>query len=77
MTPIEATYLLWMDFRALGMDNEALEALMQKDARLFLDEGYVFGEDGSGFERMNLACPKSVVEAAMARLTAALEKHGR
>ena len=50
---------------------------MQKDARLFLDEGYVFGEDGSGFERMNLACPKSVVEAAMARLTAALEKHGR
>lgn len=66
-----------MDFRALGMDNEALEALMQKDARLFLDEGYVFGEDGSGFERMNLACPKSVVEAAMARLTAALENHGR
>ena len=77
VTPIEATYLLWMDFRALGMDNEALEALMQKDARLFLDEGYVFGEDGSGFERMNLACPKSVVEAAMARLTAALENHGR
>ena len=77
VTPMEATYLLWIDMRALGMSCEELEALMQKEARLFFDEGYVFGEEGEGFERLNLACPKSVLEAAMKRLTAALEKHGK
>ena len=76
VTPMEGTYLLWMDFRALHMSDEDLEGFMKKEARLFFDEGYVFGDEGSGFERMNLACPRQVVEDAMGRLTAALKARG-
>ncbi len=68
VTRMEGTYLLWMDFRELGVDYKELEIKMQ-NANLFFDEGYVFGDDGIGFERMNLACPRSELEKAMARLT--------
>ena len=44
---------------------------MVKEALIFSDEGYVFGKTGEGFERLNLACPRSVVEATMDRLLAA------
>lgn len=61
VTPLEGTYLLWVDFRAWGLTNEDLEALMLRHD-LFTNEGYLFGQEGSGFERLNLACPRSVVE---------------
>lgn len=70
--PLEGTYLQWIDCRALGLDKEALEKLMVSHD-LFLDEGYLFGEEGAGFERINLACPRSVLEGAMARLKAAVD----
>lgn len=69
---IEGTYLQWMDFRALGMTDEELEDFMHNEAELFLDEGYIFGEEGSGFERINLAAPTSVIESALERLGKAL-----
>ena len=65
--PLEGTYLLWVDFRGLGLDHEALEALMLS-ARLFLDDGAIFGEEGTGFERINLALPRASLEKAMERL---------
>ncbi len=68
---LQGTYLQWLDFRALGMTPEALETFMTKRARLFLDEGYLFGEGGKGFERINLACPERVLRAALDRLFAA------
>jgi len=43
---------------------------------VFLDEGYFFGEEGSGFERINLACPRSVLEDALNRITTVLKKRG-
>ena len=71
---IEGTYLQWVDFRSLGLSKEELEALMKVEAQLYLDEGYIFGEEGIGFERINLACPKKVIEDALERLRKALEK---
>jgi putative C-S lyase len=70
--PLEGTYLMWLDFRALGLDQQALEKFMINEAEWFTDEGYLFGEEGSGFERINLACPLSVLEEAMERLKEAL-----
>ena len=69
--PLEGTYLQWYDFSAWGLTPEALEQFMVKEALIFSDEGYVFGKTGEGFERLNLACPRSVVEATMDRLLAA------
>ncbi len=70
---LQGTYLQWLDFRWLGMDCAALETFMTKRARLFLDEGYLFGEAGKGFERINLACPTALLQSALERLFAAAE----
>lgn len=72
--PAEATYLLWLDCRGLGMEAEELERFMQREAQLFLDEGYIFGDSGKGYERVNLACPTRVLLEALDRLRLALEK---
>jgi putative C-S lyase len=74
---LEGTYLQWWDCRGLGMDYRELEEFMVNEARLFLDEGYVFGTEGRGYERINLACPAPVLQAALERLAAALAKRGR
>jgi putative C-S lyase len=68
----EGTYLQWWDCRGLGMEHDALERFMTEKALLFLDEGYIFGDEGRGFERINLACPRSVLEAALPRLESAV-----
>ena len=70
----EGTYLLWVDFRSLNVKPENLEKFMIEEASLFLDEGYIFGENGKGFERFNLAAPTSVIEEALQRLDNALKK---
>ncbi|MDR2742233.1 MAG: pyridoxal phosphate-dependent aminotransferase [Treponema sp.] len=72
--PLEGTYLVWMDFRALGLDYKALEEFMIHDAELFLDEGAMFGAEGRGFERINIACPAAVLEEALERLLKALKR---
>jgi putative C-S lyase len=71
--PLEGTYLQWMDFRPLGLDYKALEEFMINDAEWFLDEGAVFGAEGRGFERINIACPTAVLEEALERLLKALK----
>lgn len=65
---LEGTYLQWMDFNKLNLDKDKLEKLMHEDAELFFDEGYLFGEEGNGFERMNLACPTKVMMDGLERL---------
>ncbi len=70
---LEGTYLMWIDFRALGLSNEELEKFMQTKAELFTDEGYIFGEEGNGFERINLAAPTHVIEKTLTRLEKALK----
>lgn len=71
---IEGTYLQWMDFRSLGLDYKELEDFMINKAELFLDEGYIFGENGKGYERINLAAPTEVIKEALERLDKALNE---
>lgn len=74
--PLEGTYLAWVDFRGWRLSDAELERFMTQEALLFLDEGYVFGEGGSGFERINLACPREVLVEAIDRLVRAAHEHG-
>ena len=69
----EGTYLVWIDFRPLGLDKDALEDLMMNEARIYFDEGYIFGPEGEGFERINIACPRSILVEALERIKAAVE----
>jgi cystathionine beta-lyase len=64
----EGTYLLWLDFRSLGLNLDELKRLLVKEAKLGLNSGEMFGENGKGFQRMNVACPSSIVEDALLKL---------
>ena len=68
----EATYLVWVDCRELGMDRAVRKQLMMEQARVNLDEGELFGPEGEGFERFNIACPRSVLEAVLDRIKTAV-----
>ncbi len=72
MISMEGTYLMWLDLRAYGLETKEQESLMKNEAKLFLNEGYTFGEEGAGFERINIACPKKVLEKSLQRLYNAL-----
>ena len=74
ISPLQGTYLLWLDFRAFNLSKEALEEKMIKEALWFTDEGYLFGDGGIGFERINLACPTWVLEEALLRLRKAFDR---
>ena len=64
----EGTYLAWLDFRGLGLNKDELEHLMFDEARVYLDEGYIFGPEGEGFERINIACPRGILVETMERV---------
>ncbi len=68
----QGTYLLWLDMRKLGLDDEKLSSFMLNEAKLWLDDGYIFGKGGSGFERMNIACPRATLKSALDRLYSAV-----
>lgn len=69
----DATYLMWLDCRALGMTNEELRDFFIHKAKLGLNEGYTFGHSLAGFMRLNAACPRSTLEKAMQQLKAAVD----
>jgi cystathionine beta-lyase len=69
----EGTYLVWLDFSALGLDLKRRRDLVLHKARLWLDEGEMFGAGGEGFERLNIACPRSILVEAMTRLERAIQ----
>ncbi|WP_335870361.1 MalY/PatB family protein [Bacillus sp. 2205SS5-2] len=68
----EGTYLLWLDFRALQLSEEKITELLHKKGKLALEPGSKYGEEGTGFFRMNIGCPKDTLEEAMFRLQRAL-----
>ena len=69
----EATYLVWLDCSDLGLDDVYLHKFMIEKARLGLNDGPTFGKGGNGFQRMNLACPRSIVHEALERLEKAVK----
>jgi cystathionine beta-lyase len=68
----EGTYLVWLDCRRLGMDNLALRAFFREQAKVGFDDGYIFGPAGAGFERVNIACPRSILAEALHRIEQAV-----
>lgn len=72
----EGTYLVWLDFKKLGLSGAQLEELIVKSAGLWLDRGTMFGRGGEGFQRVNIACPRSVLEKAFSRLENAVNRIG-
>ncbi len=68
----EGTYLIWLDFRELGLPENELEDLIVNKANLWLDSGAIFGKVGEGFERFNIACPRSLLEEALYNLKTAI-----
>ena len=68
----EGTYLAWLDFRALGMDEHTLSDFLRKKAKVGLDDGYVFGKSGRGFARLNFACPRATLEEGLRRIEKAV-----
>lgn len=68
----EGTYLMWLDFSALNMSKEELSKFLQEKAKVALDDGFWFGENGIGFERINIACPRYMLEIGLHRIKEAV-----
>jgi cystathionine beta-lyase len=69
----EGTYLIWLDCRALALSDQALKHFFIQQAAVGLSPGDLFGEAGSGFMRMNIAAPKSVIQIALNNIATALQ----
>ncbi len=69
----EGTYLIWLDFSALGLSDQALDELMVHQAGLWLDGGTMFGAGGASFQRINIACRRETLQEALQRLKKALD----
>lgn len=70
----EGTYLVWLDFGSLGLTEEQREELFTKKAGIWLDSGVIFGAAGEGFERINIACPRSILKDALERIERAVRQ---
>ena len=70
----EGTYLVWLDFGSLGLTEEQREELLTKKAGIWLDSGAIFGAAGEGFERINIACPRSILKDALERIDRAVRQ---
>ena len=67
ISTLEGTYLVWMDCRALHMPSEELEQVLTREAKLRLNAGTMYGAEGEGFMRWNIACPQSVLSEGLKR----------
>jgi cystathionine beta-lyase len=76
MVEPESTYMIWLDCRALGFSTEVLMDFFVNNAHLGLNEGAMFGSGGAGFMRLNVACPRQIVQQAMRQLSAAVKEMG-
>lgn len=70
----EGTYFAWLNCEKLGLKGRELERFMLDEARVAFCAGYEFGEGGEEYLRMNLACPRSIVEKALRQITAAVNE---
>ncbi len=68
----QGTYLIWLDFKALHLTRKEMEQLIVHKAKLWLDPGHIFGKDGEGFERINIACPRELLKKALEQLETAI-----
>lgn len=67
----EGTYLVWLDFRNFGLSDKDIATILQEKAKVALQDGIIFGEEGRGFQRINIACPRYILEEALERISQA------
>ncbi|MDR0273364.1 MAG: pyridoxal phosphate-dependent aminotransferase [Clostridiales bacterium] len=67
LVPPQATYLAWLDCRALGLSSKQLDRKLTLEAKLWLSPGSIYGASGDGFMRINIACPRTTLETCMER----------
>ena len=72
LIPVESTYLLWLDCREMGLNNNELRDFFIKKAKVWFNDGPSFGPGGEGFQRMNIGCPRAIIEKALKRIRRAL-----
>ena len=70
----QASYLVFLDCRALGLPQEKLARLFAEKAHLALNDGTMFGKPGEGFMRLNVGCPRSVLQKALEQLSVAVKE---
>lgn len=70
----EGTYLLWLDCRQMGLDNQALRTFFIEKAGIGMNPGYVFGENGSGFMRLNIGTSRAQLEIALKKIEEAISR---
>lgn len=70
----QGTYLIWLDCRELNLTKKEMEELIVHKAKLWLDPGHIFGKEGEGFERINIACPRDILKRALEQLEAAVNR---
>ena len=73
----EGTYLLWLDFSALKLDDKKLNRVMIEEAEVALNRGASFGENGSNFMRMNIGSPQSVILEGLERISSVVKRYER
>lgn len=69
----QGTYLIWLDFSALNLSKNEMKDLIVDRAKLWLDPGPIFGKEGDGFERINIACPRETLKKALEQLAKAVK----
>jgi len=72
----QGTFLLWLDFRQLDLTSDGLTEFLRNKAKWAITRGHAFGQEGTGFARLNIACPRAKLEAALAQLTNAMAALG-
>ena len=70
----QASFLIWLDCRGLGLDQTELKNLFTNKARLALNDGVAFGKEGSGYMRLNVGCPRALLSRAMDQLASAVRE---
>jgi cystathionine beta-lyase len=66
--PLEATYLVWMDFSATGQTSHSIAETLLEEEKIWLNEGIMYGRNGEGFMRLNLACPRQLLQEGLSKI---------
>lgn len=74
LIPPDGTYMCWVDFRGTGLTPDEINDRIIKKAKVAFNDGAMFGESGAGFQRVNVACPRSILREAFERITAAFKE---
>ena len=76
VTELEGTYLVWCDFRSFGLSDAEMKVFLTDECMLYLDNGLEFGQAGSGYQRINVACPRKTLADALDRFLEAAKTRG-